>query len=228
MHLRLPVHAPHLPAARSSRPLQGARKRNPMERSQDSTVAIATKLTLAWVALLGAPDPVAAAPEVCVLAPHVTPAGASSPAPPIALVPLGQPTLFLREPLAEIRLDQGDTLLWGVRAPQGTSIEGPLRWPLAPLQPRQEFTLRLRPLGAEPNAFASVRLRAAPPQRLAAGDALLRSLLAGPATAWRPTVESLLAQGDRALATALLFASEGPNAPDLNALRLQAVRGSCL
>ena len=198
-----------------------------MQRSQGSAVVIATKLTLGLGVLLGFASPVAAIPEVCVLAPHVTPAGANPPALPVALVPLTQPTLFLREPQAEIRLDQGDSVLWSLRAPLGTAIEGPLTWPLAPLQPRQEVTLRLRPLGAEPNAFASVRLRAAPPQRLAAGDARLRSLLAGPATAWRPTIESLLAQGDRALATALLFASEGPNAPDLNALRLQAVRGSC-
>jgi hypothetical protein len=198
-----------------------------MERSQGSTVAIATKLTLVLVGLLGGGWPMAAAPEVCVLAPHVVPAQASPPALPVALVPLSRPTLFLREPLAEIRLEQGDTLLWSFRAPLGSSLEGPLAWPLPPLLPRQIVTLRLRPLGAEPNAFASLHLQAASPQRLAAGDALLRSLLTGPPTAWRPAIEGLLAQGDRALATALLFASEGPNTPSLNALRLLAVEGSC-
>lgn len=218
------VHGPHLPAARSPRPRKEAYKINVMERSQGSTVAIATKLTLVLVVLLGGGWPVAAAPEVCVLAPHVAPAVASPPALPVALVPLSRPTLFLREPLAEIRLERGDTLLWRSPAP----LEGPLAWPLAPLQPDALLTLRLRPLGADPSHFATIRLQSGSAERLTAGDALLRSLQVGPPAAWRPTIEGLLSRGDRSLATALLFASEGPNEPALNTLRLRAARDSCL
>jgi hypothetical protein len=36
-----------------------------------------------------------------------------------------------------------------------------------------------------------------------------------------------LAKGDRPLATALLFAHEGPNEPELNALRLLVAQQSC-
>jgi hypothetical protein len=78
-----------------------------------------------------------------------------------------------------------------------------------------------------PDQFATIRLQAAPAQRLAAGEALLRSLLASPAAAWRPAIDGLLAKGDRSLATALLFASEGPDEPALNALRQLAVGESC-
>ena len=194
-----------------------------MQESQSSTVAIATKLALLLAALLGCGLPAAAAPEVCVLAPHIEPAGPTPPTPPTARIPLSRPTLFIREPLAEIHLARGDTLLWRSPAP----LEGPLAWPLAPLQPQQVVTLRLRPLGAQPDHFATIRLQGAPPQRLKAGDALLRSLLAGHPAAWRPAIEGLLAQGDRSLATALLLSSEGPNDPDLNALRRLAVQGSC-
>jgi hypothetical protein len=196
-----------------------------MQRSQASTVAIATRLTLALGVLLS--GSAMATPEVCVLSPHVLPASATSPSVPTALVPLRRPTLFLREPLAELRLEQGEALVWRFAPPSGTPLEGPLAWPLPPLQPQQTVTLRLRPLGVAPDQFATIRLQAAAADRLAAGEALLRSLLAGPPTGWRPAIERLLANGDRPLATALLFASEGPNEPALNTLRLLAVQESC-
>ncbi|MEB3317153.1 MAG: hypothetical protein VKO39_03295 [Cyanobacteriota bacterium] len=199
-----------------------------MQQSQHSTVAIATQLALLLGALLAGPWPAAAAPEVCVLAPHIDPSGPASPTLPTARIPLSRPTLFIREPLAEIRLERGDTLLWTILAPVASPLEGPLAWPVAPLQPDQRLRLRLRPLGAAPSEFATIRLHAVPAERLAAGNALLRSLVAGPPAAWRPAIDGLLTQGDRALATALLFASEGPDEPSLNALRLQAVRNSCL
>jgi hypothetical protein len=199
-----------------------------MKQSQTSTVAIATRLAIALAVLPGGWDRAAvAAPELCVLAPHVTPANSPPPSLPTALVPLRRPTLFVREPLAELRLEGGDTPPWRFAPPRGSALEGPLAWPLPPLQAHQHLTLRLRPLGAEPNQFATIRLQAAPAQRLEVGEALLRSLLSGPPTAWRPTIDGLLAKGDRALATALLFASEGPNDPALNALRLWAARESC-
>ena len=190
-------------------------------------MAIATRLAVTLAALLSWTRAAVATPELCVLAPHVTPASAPTPSLPIALVPLRRPTLFVREPLAELRLEEGDATLWRFAPPPGSAFEGPLAWPLPPLQANQSVTLRLRPLGAEADQVATIRLQAAPSQRLEAGEALLRSLLSGPPTAWRPTIDGLLAKGDRPLATALLFASEGPNDPTLNALRLWAARESC-
>ena len=221
----------HLPIAAlrgfSARPLEGSHRSNAMQQSQVSTVAIATKLALVLAVFLAGSKPGAAAPEVCVLAPRIDPAPATPPALPTALVPLSRPTLFIREPLAEIRLERGQTILWSSLAPVSGPLEGPLAWPLGPLAPHQLLLLRLRPLGAQPDQFATIHLRGAPPQRLAAGDAVLRSLLAGRPAAWRPAIEGLLTKGDRSLATALLFASQGPDEPELNALRRQAVQGSC-
>lgn len=194
-----------------------------MERSQHTTVAIATKLSLPLAALLGCAPPVVAVPEVCVLAPHIEPTAVS---PPRALVPIARPTLFVREPLAELRIEQGASPLWSWQSLDGSPLEGPLAWPVAPLSPGQAVTLRLRPVGAAAGHYASIRLQAAPRERLRDSGALLRSLAARPA-AWRPTIDGLLTKGDRALATALLFAQEGPDEPSLNALRLLVAQQSC-
>lgn len=200
---------------------------NAMQQSQGSTVAIATKLALLWLWLLAGSLPGAATPEVCVLAPHIDPTSSLPPSLPTAQIPLSRPTLFIREPLAEVRLERGNALLWSSSAPASAPLEGPMAWPLGPLVPHQILLLRLRPLGAEPDQFATIRLQGAPPQRMEGADALLRSLRAGQPAAWRPAIEVLLRQGDRSLATALLFASEGPDEPNLNALRLLAAQGSC-
>jgi hypothetical protein len=84
----------------------------------------------------------------------------------------------------------------------------------------------MRPLGATSDHFASIELEAAGARRLREGDQLLASLAGQPA-AWRSTIDSLLARGDRSLATALLFATEGPSVPDLNDLRREVAQQSC-
>ena len=109
--------------------------------------------------------------------------------------------------------------------PAGT-IEGPVPWPLAPIRPGQNLTLQLRPLEGGPNGFAVVRLIGSPAGQLARGDALLAGLGRDPHR-WRLAVEAAMERGDLPLASALLFAFEGPGAPDLNALRLTVIRRSC-
>ncbi|MFY7696977.1 MAG: hypothetical protein ACOVQK_11575 [Cyanobium sp.] len=201
-----------------------------MQPSQGSTVAIATKSALFLAGLLGAALPLAgwaAIPDVCLLAPSLE---AGSPPPPPAIpkaqTPLSRPTLFVREPLAELRIEQGSRVLWSWRSLAGEALEGPLAWPLPPLKPRQAFTIRLRPVGATADHYASIQLVGAGPGRLREGDGLLQSLQGRP-QAWLPAIDGLLAKGDRSLATALLFAHEGPNEPELNALRLVVAQQSC-
>lgn len=205
-----------------------------MKPSQGSTVAIATKsallsagLAFASLAFSAAPLAAGAEPDVCVLAPSLE---AASPPPPTAVpkaqTPLSRPTLFVREPLAELRIERGSTALWTWRSLVGEALEGPLAWPLPPLKPRQTFTVRLRPVGAIAEHFATIQLVGAAPERLREGDSLLQALLGRP-QAWLPAIDGLLAKGDRPLATALLFAHEGPNEPELNALRLLVAQQSC-
>lgn len=176
--------------------------------------------------LLGCSPGVSAAPDICVFAPHLALASSLSPTEPRAVVPISRPTLFIREPLAELRIEEGSHVLWSWASQMGEALEGPVAWPLPPLKAGQTLTIRLRPIGARPDASATIELVGAPAQRLHAGDRLFQSLLGTP-KAWRPTIEALLAKGDHPLATALLFANEGPNDPDLNDLRRLAVQNSC-
>ena len=61
---------------------------------------------------------------------------------------------------------------------------------------------------------------------LARGDALRAGLGRDPHR-WQVAVEAAMQRGDLPLASALLFAYEGPGSPDLDALRLTVIRSSC-
>ena len=163
------------------------------------------------------------AAEVCVIAPRseADPSGRA-----LARVPLSQPTIFVREPLARVRLSRGSTVLWERQSGPGGAIEGPIAWPLPPLAPGDDLRLLLQPIGSGPAAFAEIRLHAADGATLRRTDGFLRTLRVDP-SAWRGAVEQAMSRGDAALATALLFAFEGPSDPALDHLRLETYQQSC-
>ena len=87
---------------------------------------------------------------VCLVSPWPgTPIGVSTP----VLMALG--------PLNEMRIEKGDQVLWQQRASSTIAIEGPIPWPLKPLEPGEKITLRVRPRGASGGDFASFNFQVA-------------------------------------------------------------------
>ncbi|MFM7264194.1 MAG: hypothetical protein ACKOZW_01070 [Cyanobium sp.] len=175
--------------------------------------------TAGWTAATPAPPPA----EVCVLAPRVE-AGANGRA--RARAPLARPTIFVREPLRQVRVQQGGRLLWQRQADPTNPLEGPIAWPLPPLRAGERLELLLQPSEAPPAAFATVEIQSVPTATLRRNEARLAALGRDP-EGWRNAVKRALEEGDEALATALLFAFEGPSAPELDALRREAYLRSC-
>ena len=98
--------------------------------------------------------------------------------------------LLAQGPLNELRLEQGDQLLWQQRASSTQAIEGPVAWPIRPLQPGEVVTLKVRPRGASGGDFASYTLRAADAATLQANQRQLDAL-GSDAKAWSHAIESL-------------------------------------
>ena len=110
------------------------------------------------------------------------------------------PVLLAAGPLNELRLEQGDQLLWQQRASSTKAIEGPVAWPIRPLKPGEVMTLKVRPRGASGGDFASYTLRAADADTLQADQQLLAALGSDP-KAWYRAIETLgPKQADRAAA----------------------------
>lgn len=160
---------------------------------------------------------------VCVLAPRVE---AVDEGDAVGALLSAKPLLVVVEPLQEVRIERAGRLLWRGRAGPGQSIRAPLPWPLAPIQPGEQLLLRLQPVGASAESFAHVQLRGASAARMASTAALIERLGPGP-QAWLAAVETALQDGDVALAWALLFAPQAPQAGELDSLRAEVLRRGC-
>lgn len=140
----------------------------------------------------------------------------------VAEVVLPEPTLLAAEPLNELRLMKDGWIVWQQRASSTEPIEGPIPWPLQPLQPGETVLLRLRPRGAAGSDFADIQLVAAAADEQQRAQALLsdaRSRLA--------VIEAEARAGRAALASELLFAplQEPPRA--ITRLRQQLIAQGC-
>lgn len=135
--------------------------------------------------------------RVCLLSPW--------PAQPVGV---RTPVLLAQGPLNELRLEQGTQLLWQQRASSTQAIEGPVAWPIRPLQPGEVMTLKVRPRGASGGDFASYTLRAADAASLQANQQQLDSL-GRSVEAWTRAMESL-GPNQAAKAAALLSDPAAP------------------
>ncbi len=143
-----------------------------------------------------------------------------------ALVPLPRPVILAAGPLNEVRLDRGGKLLWRERALSTQPIEGPVNWPLDPIQPGESLQLMLRPRGAAGSEFAVITLTGAPAAEMAAHEQLIEQL-GMDAAAWLQAVDQALDRNQTALAWALLFAQQAPRSGDLDGLRREVLNRGC-
>lgn len=143
--------------------------------------------------------------------------------PATALVTMPSPTLVSQQPLAEWRLeDSQGRKLAGALARSDRPIEGPIAWPLPPLQPDQTVILRLRSMQASGSDDVEIRLQAASASEQAQALQRLddrRDRL--------ELVQELLRQGRTPQALELVFAPTQTASPELLELRRLLIQTGC-
>lgn len=93
-----------------------------------------------------------------------------------AIAVCSTPTIWSEIPLAEVQIWRNQALL---RRPHGRNqepIDGPIAWPLPPLQANDELTIRLRPYGAPGGCYSSLSLLAGNPDELQRNSELINNL----------------------------------------------------
>ena len=127
-------------------------------------------------------------------------------------IPVGVSTPVLEAvgPLNEIRLERGNKILWqSPRASSTQPIEGPIPWPIKPLEPGEQITLKIRPRGASGGDFASFPLQAADAKVLAENERQVQ-LLGNDRDSWFRYIKQLK-PGQRASADALISNPQTPS-----------------
>jgi hypothetical protein len=164
-----------------------------------------------------------AALQVCVITPR-TELDAKGQA--RAVVPLPRPTILAAGPLNEVRIDRGGQPVWRQRASSTQAIEGPISWPIEPIQPGEQLTLLLRPRGASGGDFARIQLLGASASEMSRHEALVKQL-GSDAKAWLTAVDNALDRNQVPLAWALLFAPQDPRSAELDGLRREVLQRGC-
>lgn len=165
----------------------------------------------------------ASALSVCLITPHsVLDAKGQA----LALLPLPRPTVLAFGPLNEVRIDRGGQLAWRQRASSTQAIEGPIIWPIDPIQPGEKLSLLIRPRGASGGDFARIKLVGASAVEMEANKTLVEQLGADP-KAWLAAIDRALERKDIPLAWGLLYSDFAPNAPSLRELKKEILRYGC-
>jgi len=135
---------------------------------------------------------------VCLVSPWPgTPIGVSTP----VLMALG--------PLNEIRIEKGDQVLWQQRASSTKAIEGVIPWPLKPLEPEEEFTLKIRPQGAAGGDFAIYSMRVSSKVTLEKNHELIRALGKSPQK-WINHIATIKPEEEK-LVSQIITSNEAPS-----------------
>ena len=95
-------------------------------------------------------------------------------------VGVSKPVLQTTSPLAEIRIEKDKQIIWQRRATSIKAIVGAVAWPLPPLHPGEEFTLKLRPQGSSGGDFAIYSFRVANKETLEVNQKQINSLGTNP------------------------------------------------
>lgn len=128
---------------------------------------------------------------------------------PGAPIGVSTPVLMALGPLNEIRIEKGDQVLWQQRASSTKAIEGAIPWPLKPLEPGEQITLRVRPRGASGGDFASFNFYAADAKVLEENQQQIQKIGDDP-NIWINFLSQLTPQ-QAPLALALLSSPQAPS-----------------
>jgi hypothetical protein len=111
--------------------------------------------------------------------------------------------LVTSQPLSEIVLEENGGVLWQELASSRQPLSPVRPWPIAPMRPGQELTLKLRAEGAAGSDYVHYRLRLADGATLVRAQALQGALAADP-FAWQRLLQRAALHGDRETAAVLL------------------------
>lgn len=135
--------------------------------------------------------------RICLVSPWLPP---GSDQPRVAITVSGEPPIASPEPIAELSISRGETVLW--KQSVDTSLRHPtlLPWPIAPMQPGESLTLQFRLAAATSRSPITLLL-----QRPWTSSDTAETMKVAPKASSRARLEHLVAEQQAAAATELLF-----------------------
>ena len=121
---------------------------------------------------------------------------------------VSEPVILATGELNEVRIEKQNKVLWKDRGDSVRAIEGHIPWPIQPLKPGEEVTLKIRHRGASGGDFATFLLKANKKEVLEANDHLIKQLGNDPVR-WNQRLEQL-GPNEASVAAALWSSPKAP------------------
>ena len=164
-------------------------------------------------------------PVLCLFSPKILNDDSTFPA--IVYTSINQPLIFSPDPLNEITISKNGKILWSKNSTFDKKINGPIPWPIKPINPNEEYLLTIRPLGTVLGESAKFILKGSQSNSLIKLENLLDQL-GDNKSAWNKVINQELKK-DINIALPLLFSYKAPESKMIKkARRLIIEREGCL
>ena len=146
---------------------------------------------------------------------------------PISEISLDQPIIFSPDPLNEITISKNGKILWSKNGTLEKRIEGPISWPIKPIQAGEQYLLTIRPKGTLMGESAKIILQTSSKESFQKLEDLVKDLGDNKSN-WTKAINQQLRK-DINIAVALLFSEKAPQSKMLtNAKKIILDRKGCL
>ena len=154
--------------------------------------------------------------KVCVLSPFISSSDMDEDK--VSNISIDKPIIYSPDPLNEITLSKDGKKLWSIKSSsQKETINGIIKWPIAPLKPEQEFLLSFRPKGSKLGEFGNLRITTSSAKKFIQIDSYI-SNLGKSKNKWIKTIDQKLVD-DKNLAFALIFSEKLPKSKILSEVK---------
>ena len=135
-----------------------------------------------------------------------------------AEIKVDKPTIYSLKPLNEIKIIKDNKILWRGIATSSKKIEGPINWPLDPIERGDQFKLSLRAEGASLGSEMNINLIADEKEKLNDLDEIV-SKLGDSKSSWIKSINKNI-KIDKDTGLTLLFSEKAPKSKELQKVKL--------
>ena len=135
-----------------------------------------------------------------------------------AEIKVDKPTIYSLKPLNEIKIIKDNKILWREIATSSKKIEGPINWPLDPIERGDQFKLSLRAEGASLGSEVNISLIADEKEKLNDLDKIV-SKLGDSKSSWIKSINKNI-KIDKDTGLTLLFSEKAPKSKELQKVKL--------
>ena len=135
-----------------------------------------------------------------------------------AEIKVDKPTIYSLKPLNEIKIIKDNKILWREIATSSKKIEGPINWPLDPIERGDQFKLSLRAEGASLGSEVNINLITDEREKLNDLDEIV-SKLGDSKSSWIKSINKNI-KIDKDTGLTLLFSDKAPKSKELQKVKL--------